>query len=289
MCGISGALHESNDIIQILYESLFNLQHRGQEAAGLISFSTETKKTYKSKELGLVDCHLANLSLLKGNMGLAHVRYPTTGDNSRKEIQPFFISKPYGIALAHNGNITNKASIRELLERNSIYMASSSDSELILNLFYLYIEKNINKLDDALIVSALKQIYKICEGSFSIIIMINDYGLVAFRDKYGIRPLVYAQNQDAFLISSETIALHTDTGIYENVESGQAIIISKKKENKQEINKYQIVEAQLCPCFFEYIYFARQESYINDVLVYDFREKIGEKMAEIIAPDIQDI
>ena len=283
MCGVSGILHESHDIIKNLYESIFNLQHRGQEASGIISFSNKNKKTYKLKEFGLVDNHLKNLPYIEGNMGIGHVRYPTSGDNTRKEIQPFYISKPYGISLVHNGNITNKQELKKLLESYNIYMNSSSDSEIILNLFYFYIEKDLKKLTDDNIINTLKKIYNICIGSFSVIIMINDYGLIGFRDKYGIRPLVYSKSEKGIMICSETIALENSQD-YMNVENGEVIIVKKN----MQIDKYRLENAEITPCLFEYIYFARPESYINDVLVYKFREKLGEKMGEIILKAIED-
>ena len=276
MCGISGVLHHSDDIISILYESLFNLQHRGQDSSGLISFSMKTKITYKSKELGLVNNHVEKLSNMEGNMGIGHVRYPTTGMVSRKEIQPFFISKPYGISLVHNGNITNKDAINEILEKNNIYINGTSDSEMILNLFYIYIEKDITKLTNEIIISTIKEIYNLCEGCFSIIIMINDYGLIAFRDKYGIRPLVFEKNENMILICSETIALTSLE--YTNIENGEIVIVNKN----MDMSKHKIMNEPLIPCLFEYIYFARQESYINDILVYKLREKLGEKMVDLI-------
>ena len=194
-------------------------------------------------------------------MGIAHVRYPTSGENTKKEIQPFHIAKPYGISLVHNGNITNKIALNKLLEDKNVYMNSSSDSEMILNLFYLYIEKNINKLTNELIIKAITKIYDICTGSFSIIIQINDYGLIAFRDQYGIRPLVYDQNEQGVFISSESIALPINK--YKNIENGEVLIVKKD----MQIDKYKLKHNALTPCFFEYIYFARQESFINDVLV----------------------
>ena len=201
--------------------------------------------------------NIQEIQEFQGNMGIAHIRYPTSGNNSRKEIQPFSITKPFGISLVHNGNIINKESLTDFLNKNNIYVNSSSDSELILNLFYYYIEKDINKLTDKLIVNTISKIYDICIGSFSIIIMINNYGLIAFRDKYGIRPLIYGVDNNKIIIASESIALPTNK--YNNINNGEVIIINKNLD----INKYKITNELLKPCFFEYIYFARPESYIK--------------------------
>ncbi len=300
MCGIAGIISKNNnniekDIIPELYQTLFNLQHRGQNSSGFIVFSSKSKITNKSKKFGLVDSHLSELYNLKGNMGIAHTRYPTSGETTKKEIQPFFISKPFGISLVHNGNLINKEYLCKFLINNNGYnneIYSSSDSEIILNLFYLFIEKNFNKLTDEIIVNAIRRIYNICIGSYSVLIMINDYGLIAFRDMNGIRPLVYAninnKNNNYIQFASETIAL--DSINYKNLSNGMIMIVN----NNLQINKYK--NNQYCgpldnakylkPCLFEYIYFARPESYINDILVYSFREKIGEKIIEIIDKEI---
>ena len=314
MCGICGIINKNNNvnITGVLYDCLFNLQHRGQESSGIITYSFINKKLYKSKNFGLVTTHIPHIYEFHGNMGLGHVRYPTNGENTKREIQPFFIPKPYGISLVHNGNIINKDALILFLEQNYIYVNSTSDSDVILNLFYFFIEKDITKLNDELIVKTVQKICDMCVGSYSIIIMINDYGLVAFRDKYGIRPLVYYNDDDNILFSSETIALRSinNNEKYCNVKNGEIVIasvldcISNVDDNVDNvdnvgddnsmnninrtfnINKYMIdssIKESMCkPCLFEYIYFARPESYINDILVHDFREKAGEKILEII-------
>ena len=282
MCGITGIIDNNDAIIVPLYESLTNLQHRGQESSGIITFSSKTKKNYKSKEFNLVDSHLSKITQIEGNMGLGHVRYPTSGQRNIEEVQPFIISKPYGISLVHNGNIVNNNILIKTLENKGIYMESTSDSEIILNLFYFYIEKKFNQLTDESIIRSIKKITELCKGSYSIIIMINNYGLIAFRDKYGIRPLVYEATENRVAIASETIALSSNN--YINVENGELVIIKNQesRENKLAINRHKIENEELRPCLFEYIYFARAESYINDVLVYNFREKTGEKIIEKI-------
>ena len=147
MCGISAIIDISNNnIVDDLYKSLFYLQHRGQQSSGFIFFSSLTKKTFKSKKMGLINSHIDELKNFSGNMGLAHVRYPTNGLNSRNEIQPFSILKPYGISLVHNGNITNRDEILHFLNVHNIYINSTSDSELILNIFYYFIEKKYANL-----------------------------------------------------------------------------------------------------------------------------------------------
>lgn len=277
MCGITAIIDISKNIVDDLYRSLFYLQHRGQHSSGLIFFSTQTKKTFKSKKIGLITSHLEELKTFSGNMGIGHVRYPTNGLNSRNEIQPFSVLKPYGISLAHNGNITNKDEIIEFLNLHKIYVNSTSDSELILNIFYYYIEKNFSLLTHGIIVQAIQKIYDLFKGSFSVIIMISNYGLVAFRDKNGIRPLAYSKTSTSVSIASETNAFYNNVN-FEDVKNGEIIIVNKELE----ISKYKLYNNPLKPCIFEYIYFANPESYINNVLVYTFREKIGEKVVKLL-------
>tara|TARA_Y100000816_G_scaffold201696_1_gene148335 strand:+ start:1562 stop:2935 length:1374 start_codon:yes stop_codon:yes gene_type:complete len=277
MCGISGIIDSSNSIVDELYKSLFYLQHRGQHSSGFIFFSSLTKRTFKSKKMGLINSHIEDLKNFSGNMGIAHVRYPTSGSNSRNEIQPFSILKPYGISLVHNGNLTNKEEIVEFLNAHQIYANSTSDSELILNLFYHFIEKDFSLLANDDIVNTISQICQICKGSFSVIIMISDYGLIGFRDKYGIRPLSYSKSDSSVSIASETNAFYNHEH-FEDIKNGEIMVVN----TKLEIFKKQLFKEPLKPCIFEYIYFANPESYINDILVYSFREKIAEKVVKLL-------
>lgn len=281
MCGISGILSINMNIVDILYKSLFNLQHRGQESSGFIFYSSKEKKNFKSKQLGLVDEHINDLIYMEGNMGLGHVRYPTSGIISRNEIQPFSISKPYGVSLVHNGNIINKNELIIFLNENDIYMNSTSDSEIILNLFYYFIDFNFKNLNNNMILDVIKKIYQLCKGSFSIIIMIHGFGLISFRDKYGIRPLVYNINKEKFMIASESVGLD-DNNRYIDVCNGEVLIVDMHLNMK----KYKLFNENIKPCIFEYIYFASPESYINNVLVYNFRAMVGKKIASILDNNI---
>lgn len=281
MCGIIGIIDYSKNIVNDLYRSLFFLQHRGQHSSGFVVFSTETKKTFKSKKIGLISEHIDELKQFSGNIGLGHVRYPTNGLNSRNEIQPFTISKPYGISLVHNGNIINKDDINNFLINNKIYINSTSDSEIILNLFYYYMPNNFYELTNEKITECIKKVYELCHGSFSIIIMISDYGIIGFRDKYGIRPLSYTKNNERAHFSSETNALEGSNFI--DIKNGEVIIINTKLEQ----SNYRLYNEKMMPCIFEYIYFANAESYINNILVYKFRELVGEKILEQISEEVK--
>tara|TARA_Y100000591_G_C21844193_1_gene707633 strand:- start:1544 stop:2938 length:1395 start_codon:yes stop_codon:yes gene_type:complete len=280
MCGIGGVLHTTDNINNILYEILFNLQHRGQDSSGFISYDNKNNKTYQCREFGLVEKNLLNISNISGNMGIGHVRYPTHGIITKNEIQPFYANDFDGISLSHNGNITNINDIIKILDKNDISCISTSDSELILKYFILLLKthiSNINELNNIIIKKIIKKLYDTIRGSYSVIIMINNYGLVAFRDIYGIRPLVYSSTKDYISIASETIAFKENHN-YNNIHNGEVVIF----KNINNIEKFQIYNYPLTPCLFEYIYFARPESYINDVLVYEYREKIAEKIINMI-------
>lgn len=283
MCGIGAIIHKSNNfnINKLLYEILFNLQHRGQDSSGLISYDNDKNNTYEARAFGLVDKNLENIINFKGNMGIGHVRYRTQGLITPNEIQPFFDNEFLGISLSHNGNITNSPDIFNILHKNNIRCISTSDSEFILKLFIYLLKKEIQTIDqlnDLIIFKVVNEIINICKGSYAIIIMINGYGLVCFRDIYGIRPLSYSSTDNCIEISSETIGL-TNSNYY-NVGNGEVVII--KNMDEIFINKRKLYNYPLTPCLFEYIYFARPESYINDILVYEYREKIAEKVVEII-------
>ena len=288
MCGIAGIIHKdkNKNIKKMLYEILFNLQHRGQDSCGLITYDNINKKCNIIKELGLVDKNLNNLKKLKGNIGIGHVRYPTQGLTSINEVQPFYndVNNIDGISLSHNGNITNYNYILSLI-KDKTKLKSSSDSELLLLLFIELVNKELIEnskfyINNKIIQSVIKKIYNICKGSYSVLIMINNFGLIAFRDIHGIRPLVYSINNNYIEFASETVALKNSEN-YLNVKNGEVVIINKYLN----YNKLQIYDYPLRPCLFEYIYFARPESYINDILVYEFREKISEKIINIINKD----
>ena len=283
MCGIGAVAHKSDNISSILYEILFNLQHRGQDSSGLVTYDFKTRMIYELKEFGLVDKHIKQLSELSGTMGIGHVRYPTQGLITKNEIQPFYITDFDGISLAHNGNLTNLDELKRFFKLSDISFISTSDSEIMLKLFAYFLGekiKDINELTNAIIFSVVKKIYDICKGSYSIVIMINNYGLIAFRDIHGIRPLVYCTQKDYISIASETTAFPNNNN-YCNIKNGEVIVIKD-----MNIETKQIYNSPLVPCLFEYIYLARPESYINDILVYEFREKLAHKLLNMFSDSI---
>ena len=256
---------------------MFNLQHRGQDSSGLLSYDATSDTLHELKEFGLIDRQLKNLSTLKGKMGIGHVRYPTQGVITKNEIQPFYVEDFGGISLAHNGNIVNVVDLKLILAESGIELLGSSDSEVVLKLLIYFLKLECydsGKLSNEIIYKTIQRIYDICRGSYAIILMINDFGLIAFRDVYGIRPLAYSQEDFYVAFASETIAFSTDN--YTNINNGEVVVVAENKLTKQQLCNYPHT-----PCLFEYIYFARPESYINNILVYDFREKIAESLVSI--------
>ena len=289
MCGIGAIIHKNQNfnINKLLYEILFNLQHRGQDSSGFVIYNKLNNKTNIIKEYGLVDKNMEKLINNLGSSGLGHVRYQTSGKTNYNEIQPFYNNIFDGISLVHNGNLINIEELNLFCSENNILLDSSSDSEILFKIFIFYLKQNIINISDItnnIIKNIVEKIYNLCKGSYSIIIMINNFGIIAFRDIYGIRPLVYNVEDNYIAIASETIAFENYNN-YNNVNNGDVIIIT----NNTNISIENICNYPLTPCLFEYIYFARPESYINDILVYEYREKIAKQIVKNIKKIINKI
>ena len=267
MCGIGAIIHKTENINNKLYEVLFNLQHRGQEASGFIVYDNTTNKQYVAKDFGLVDQNIAKIQKFPGKMGIGHVRYPTHGSATINEIQPFNTHDFSGVSAAHNGNLTNVKDIAAFLSENDIVLEGTSDSEMILHLFIYFLKLEagaIINVNETTIENAVKGVFKMCRGSYSVVLMINNWGLVCFRDAHGIRPLSYSVSQDSISIASETVGFDTEAE-YTDVKNGSMLMIKDMM-----IQTRQIVNAPLMPCLFEYIYFSRPESCVNGILVYEY-------------------
>ncbi len=285
MCGIVGIVGKSN-VNQELYDALTVLQHRGQDAAGIVTF--QNNQFFLRKDNGLVRdvFHTRHMLRLVGNVGIGHVRYPTAGSSSSAEAQPFYVNSPYGITLAHNGNLTNSAELREELFRTDLrHMNTSSDSEVLLNVFAHELQK-LGKLrptaDD--VFSAVSSLHKRVRGAYATLAMITGYGIVGFRDPNGIRPLVYGkretENGTEYMLASESVALSSlGFTIVRDVAPGEAVYI----ESNGTLYTQQCAEnPQLHPCIFEHVYFARPDSIMDGISVYKARLKMGEKLADKI-------
>src|SRR5690554_5897365 len=286
MCGIVGIVSTSN-VNQLLYDALTVLQHRGQDAAGIVTF--QDNRFFLRKDNGLVQdvFHTRHMRRLVGNVGIGHVRYPTAGSSSSAEAQPFYVNSPYGITLAHNGNLTNADELAEDLFRTDLrHINTNSDSEVLLNVFAHELQKQgkLNPSKDE-IFSAVRAVHKRCRGAYAVIAMITGYGIVGFRDPNGIRPACYgvrdAENgQKEYMIASESVALNA-AGFTKvrDIAPGEAVYI----ETDGTLYTEQCAEApRLYPCIFEHVYFARPDSIMDGVSVYKARLRQGEKLAEKI-------
>jgi len=290
MCGIVGAVCRGN-VNQTLYDGLTVLQHRGQDAAGIMT--CDASKLYLRKDNGLVRdvFHTSHMLHLQGNCGIGHNRYPTAGCSSAAEAQPFYVNSPFGIALAHNGNLINAEVLkRELFRDDRRHINTDSDSEVLLNVFAHELQ-NTGKLtiteDD--IFQAVAGVHRRCRGGYAAIAMITGYGILGFRDPYGIRPIVFGKRDtDAgreYMIASESVAL--DVLGFERVRDiapGEAIFITMEGD----LYSHQCVDQPVySPCIFEHVYLARPDSVMDDIYVYKARLRMGEKLAAKIKREIR--
>lgn len=284
MCGIIG-ISGTTSVIQDLYDGLIVLQHRGQDSAGIMTYDG---RFYLKKGNGLSrDVFQAkHMISLKGNLGIGHVRYTTAGcSDAAAEAQPFYVNSPYGIGLIHNGNLTNYQELKEAVTRSDArYLNTGSDSEVLLNVVAEEIGKIRNhKLTPSLLFQALKRVFHRLSGSYSVICVIAGYGLLAFRDPHGIRPLIFGKRQtslgEEFVFASESVAL--DTLGFERVRDvmpGEAIFVDLQRN----LYTQQIAKTSWAPCIFEYVYIARPDSVMNDISIYKSRLRMGKFLAKQI-------
>lgn len=283
MCGIFGITGHS-PVSPNLYEALSILQHRGQDAAGMAT--CDQGKMYFHKANGLVRdvFQAADLERLTGTTGIGHVRYPTAGSfSSSLEAQPFYVNSPYGIALAHNGNLTNAAQLKkELYEIDRRHINTDSDSEVLLNIFAHELQKNSrSRLTAEAIFKSVSGVHRRCLGGYAVIAMINGYGLVAFRDPHGIRPVVLGQRRTGagleYMIASESCVLDVlGFTLIGDIDAGEAVSIDMHNSLQRRRCRE---DAQLSPCIFEYVYLARPDSIIDGTSVYQARLRMGRQLA----------
>jgi amidophosphoribosyltransferase len=275
MCGIIGICSREPAITRI-YPGLIALQHRGQDAAGAVTFENAF---HMKKGNGLVAnvFNPKNLTRLRGKIGIGHVRYPTIGSGSADDAQPFIITSPYGIALAHNGNLVNYRELRNhLVEKEHRYLNSQSDAELILNVLSSELSKlNLNNFTAEGLFEALAALYRRLNGSYAAVAVIARKGLVAFRDRHGIKPLVYATRGSNHAFASESVALDL-LGFrdFQDVPAGHALFIDHRGRRFQK----EIMPGKKAPCIFEYVYFARPDSVMDGIGVYEARLRLGKEL-----------
>jgi amidophosphoribosyltransferase len=287
MCGIVGILSTTKkDTAVYIYDALTILQHRGQDAAGIVT--SHKGRFYMRKANGLVSdaFRTSHMTRLIGDMGIGHVRYPTAGSSSGAEAQPFYVNSPYGIAFAHNGNLTNTSQLAEALYGEDLrHINTNSDSEILLNVFASELSKlQKHRIDENDIFSAVKRVNKRVKGAYASIGMIPGYGIFGFRDPNGIRPLILGKRKTVggtkYMLASESVAL-TALGyeVTRDVAPGEAVVINRKGE----VYAHQCSEnPKHSPCIFEYVYFARPDSVIDQISVYKSRLRMGQKLAEKI-------
>ncbi len=287
MCGIVGIVSKS-PVNQLLYDGLTVLQHRGQDAAGIVTADGRTFHMHKDKGLVRDVFRTRDMRGLTGNMGIAHCRYPTAGSAaSAAESQPFYVNSPFGIVLGHNGNLVNTAELqRELFQDDLRHVNTNSDSEVLLNVLAHELTQSARgqRLDPDAIFAAVAGVHRRARGAYAIVAMIAGYGLLAFRDPHGIRPLIIGKHESEngveFMVASESVALDTlGFEIMRDVAPGEAILIDT---SGNFFSRQCAQNASLNPCIFEYVYLARPDSVIDGISVYETRALMGRSLAEKI-------
>ena len=286
MCGIVGVVSHG-PVNQIIYDALLLLQHRGQDAAGIATSHGNTFSMHKANGLVRDVFRTRNMRSLPGNSGIGQCRYPTAGSSSEEEAQPFYVNAPFGITLAHNGNLTNADQLKiEMFKNDRRHINTDSDSEVLLNVLAHEIQKSTSSfsLDPHTIFNAVTALHKRVRGSYAVVAQVAGYGLLAFRDPYGIRPLCIGFNDTEkgpeYLIASESVALE-GLGFHflRDVLPGEAIFI----DNDGKLYNQQCAESPTSnPCAFEFVYLARPDSVIDGASVYAARLKMGEYLAHKI-------
>ena len=286
MCGVVGVVSKS-EVSPIIYDALTVLQHRGQDAAGIATCDQD--KFHLRKQLGLVrdvfrDTHMIGL---RGSMGIGHLRYPTAGSQDRELAQPMYVNSPYGISISHNGNLTNKDEISQVLtDENLRFLSTDSDSEVLLNVFAHELQKQgTSSPTQKEIFKAVRATHKRIRGAYSVIFMINGVGIVGFRDPFGIRPLIFGSRENDllgpdYMLASESTVLDTlGFNIISDVEPGEAVFINKEGEMYREACIENPIHT---PCIFEYVYLARPDAVIDNISVHKSRMRMGEALAKKI-------
>ena len=283
MCGILGIYQPTTFVNQSLVDGLTILQHRGQESAGIATIHDNRFHIYKNKGLVSEVFNQENIIQLKGHIGIGHVRYSTTGSNFIHDAHPLYTNNPYGIAMVHNGNLTNTKEIRNHI--NNRHINSESDSELLLNVFAEELSRK-NGSSEFDIYDSVRALMRICKGGFSVIMLIHNVGLIAFRDPCGIRPLCFGQNdKGGYVIASESVAIDSlHFNMIRDILPGECLFMNTHELKTQIVSDSSMYR----PCLFEYIYFSRPDSTMDGISVYQARIKMGEKLAHKIIKEFPD-
>ncbi|HEX4058203.1 MAG TPA: amidophosphoribosyltransferase [Galbitalea sp.] len=289
MCGIVGIV-SSQPVNQQIYDALLLLQHRGQDSTGIATADGDTLHLQKAKGQVREAYRTRDMRSLVGTMGLGHVRYATRGNAANEEeAQPFYVNAPYGIILVHNGNLTNTRELtRELFHVDRRHLNTSSDTELLVNVLANELQEQVSgsELDPEQIFTAISRLHERVEGSYAAIALIAGHGLLAFRDPYGIRPLVLGRRSagfvgDDWIVASESLVLESaGYELVRDLEPGEAVFIATDGEMT---SKQCAANPRLIPCSFEYVYLARPDSVMNGISVYEARLRLGNRLADTIA------
>jgi amidophosphoribosyltransferase len=291
MCGVVGIV-SSKPVNQAIYDALTVMQHRGQDAAGIVTWGKRGLKQRRSNGLVRDVFRHRHMLRLRGKVGIGHVRYPTAGGSKSAEAQPFYVNSPYGICLAHNGNLTNHDELAELLiNEDRRHLSTDSDSEVLLNVFAheLHIRANGHPTPDQ-VFDAVEALHKRCKGGYAVVALIVGHGIVAFRDPNGIRPLVVGERKSGdstdYMVASESVALDVlQFDRLRDLKPGETIYI----ENAGRLHcREHRGEVRHTPCIFEYVYFARPDSILDDISVYKARLRMGEQLAGKVVREFPD-
>jgi len=281
MCGIVGVISQS-PVNQLIYDALLLLQHRGQDAAGIVTQLNRKFFMHKAKGMVRDVFRTRNMRSLPGNCGLGQVRYPTAGNAfSEEEAQPFYVNAPFGIVLVHNGNLTNAHALKaELFNADHRHINTESDSEVLLNVLAHEIEATTRglPLTPGDVFEAVRRVHRRIKGSYAVIAMIAGHGVLAFRDPHGIRPLCVGRTEETWMLASESVALEGTSHKFErNVAPGEAVFI----DLQGQMHSKQCADAPvLNPCIFEFVYLARPDSVLDGISVYQARLNLGETLAK---------
>ncbi len=287
MCGVIG-IAANTPVNQLLYDGLMVLQHRGQDAAGIVTAEGARFHMHKAPGLARDVFRTRDMRNLLGNIGVAHVRYPTAGSaSSSAESQPFYVNSPFGIVLGHNGNLTNTEELKRALFAEDLrHVNTNSDSEVLLNVLAHELQANGRggRLDLDTIFAAVSGVHKRCRGAYAVVALIAGHGLLAFRDPHGIRPLVIGVNENVtppeYMVASESVAIDAlGFRILRDVQPGEAVFVD---ENRRLHSRQCANAAALNPCIFEYVYLARPDSVMDGISVYKTRLRMGVSLAQKI-------
>lgn len=291
MCGIVGIVG-TTPVNQSIYDALTVLQHRGQDAAGICTIESNRFRLRKANGLVRDVFEAKHMQRLQGNVGIGHVRYPTAGSSSASEAQPFYVNSPFGITLAHNGNLTNANQVRQkLFEKDRRHVNTTSDSEVLLNVLAHEIDTVKGNVTAEDVFRAISNVHRTIRGAYAVAAMIIAHGMIAFRDPHGIRPLCLGKRevngQLEYMVASESVALDAvGFDFVRDVAPGEAIYATFDGEL---YTKQCADNPALNPCIFEFVYFARPDSFIDKISVYSARVEMGKRLGERIKNDYCDL